>query len=166
MMTLSKLLQTKLYLVAIILISATFAAAQSQSVDMSVYSYVSPPAKEILKKAGLSEEVIESFVAEGLQKRSIRPIDSNRVYEGSEDAFRVDLRKAANSLLINLSVRQGASVHNMLQRWERSHKLILSPSSSPEKFRSDFFSVITKLLDNLKSVYNSEAYKKGSMMEE
>jgi hypothetical protein len=139
---------------------------QAATQDMHVYSYVSPPTYELLHKAGLSENDIESCVVKGLQQSAIIPIDDSQVYAGSEDAMRIDLRKEAKCLVINLSVRQGVSVHNMLQRWEASRTLGIDEGALSKKLRSDILDVLSAMLNELKSEYNSDAYKKGSMMEE
>jgi hypothetical protein len=139
---------------------------QAAAKDMHVYSYISPPAYELLQKAGLSGNDIESYVVRGLQQSAIMSIDDSQVYEGSEDAMRIDLRKETKGLVINLSVRQGVSVHNMLQRWESSQTLEIDEGALPKKLHSDILNALSAMLNGLKSEYNSDAYKKGSMMEE
>jgi len=95
----------------------------------------------------------------------IIPIDSGRVFDGSEDAVRIDLRRAKNGIVVNLSVRQGVSVHNMLQRWEGSEVIIIRNKTS-QQLQINLLGALDKLLVGLQKAYGSIEYKEGSMMEE
>ena len=131
-----------------------------------VYSYISPPATAVLQKYKITEAELEDFTARGLKSRGIGPIDPNRVYEGSADALRIDIRKKTSKLVIEISVRQGGSVHNMLERWCESKLLPIKAGMQPKEMRRMLFDSILTLLDSLGSNFNSNAYKRGRMMEE
>lgn len=152
------------WLLAVTMLVATAAAsAQLPPPALRSYAYVSEGAKPILAQAGITEQTLIEFADRELRARKIGAIDPNRVYEGSEDALRVDVRKRANALVIELSVRQGVSVHNMLERWARTERLALK-AGAPS--RDEVYAVITAELDDLRTSYNGARYKRGAMLEE
>lgn len=127
---------------------------------LEVYSYIAPAALTDLKP-GVSRE-LEQYTAGQLKKRQIKPVNNNAVYEGSSDAFRIDLRKNKKQLVLELSVRQGVSVNNMLERW--SAKKVFTPEEYRAADQHRLFSAIQSLLDNLQANYHSPAYLHGHML--
>jgi hypothetical protein len=154
-------LRTVLIAIALIFV----ATAQSADVaTLEVYSYISPPAATILNDFGISAAEIEDFARKGLESRAIGAIDPDQLHKGYEDAFRIDIRKKKNDLLLELSVRQGGSIHNMLERW--SNRCYVSAGPLSDNFRRDLFISITVLLDDLKLQYTTADYRRGRMMPE
>ena len=141
-------------------------SAAANARDMSAYSYVSPPSTPFLRQAGLDSKALEALALEGLKTRSIEPIQDNRVFQGSEDSLRVDIRRNGRRLVIALSVNQGLSVHNTLQRWTASRTLLVDPANIPKSLRSRIVAAISDLLDGLKAGYGSPAYREGRMLED
>ena len=127
---------------------------------LEVYSYIAPAALADLKP-GLSRE-LEQYTAVELNKRRIKPVNNNAVYEGSSDAFRIDLRKNKKQLVLELSVRQGASVNNMLERW--SAKKVFNQKEYGPADQHRLFTAIQTLLDDLQANYHSPAYLRGHML--
>lgn len=156
-----------------LLLAAAFAAA-SFSVSAQLpppalrsYAYVSDTAKPILAQVGITEQSLIDLADHELKARKIGAIDPNRVFDGSEDALRVDIRKRSNTLVIELSVRQGVSVHNMLERWAKTERLALKAgATSPGVSRDEVYAVVTAELDDLQASYNTAQYKRGAMLEE
>jgi len=138
----------------------------ANSLELRSYSYISPPAKAVLQKLGITEAELENFTNKEVKSRAIVPIDGNRLFEGSEDALRIDIRKKSSKLLVALSVRQGVSIHYMLERWSKSRLLPIEVNMSSKDVRRALYDSITELLDDLKSNYNSPAYKRGEMIPE
>ena len=127
---------------------------------------MSSAANAVLKKARITDKELEAFADDGLRSRGIKCIESNAVYEGSADALRIDIREGPSALTVELSVRQGASVHNMLQRWAGRLVLAIDALPSPEAVRGALLDGIAALLDELKDHYDSPQYRRGQMMEE
>jgi hypothetical protein len=138
----------------------------ANKLDLHSYLYISPPAKEVLQKFGISEADINNFTKKGIKSRAIAPIDGNRLHEGSEDDLRIDIRKKSSKLLIELSVRQGVSIHYMLERWSKSRLVSIEAAMSSKDVRRVLLNSISTLLDDLKSNYDSPAYKRGGMIPE
>lgn len=134
--------------------------AQMPDQNLDVYSYIAPAAQADFKP-GLSRE-LEQYAAAELKKRRIMPVNNNAVYEGSSDAFRIDLRKNKKQLVLELSVRQGASVNNMLERW--SAKKVFNKGEYGPADQHSLFSAIQTLMDQLQGNYNSPAYLRGHML--
>ncbi|MGL4603128.1 MAG: hypothetical protein ACRCU9_03190 [Iodobacter sp.] len=134
--------------------------SQMPEQNLEVYSYIAPAALADLKP-GLSRE-LEQYAAAELKQRRIMPVNNNAVYEGSSDAFRIDLRKNKKQLVLELSVRQGASVNNMLERW--SAKKVFNKEEYGLADQHSLFSAIQTLLDQLQGNYNSPAYLHGHML--
>lgn len=132
--------------------------------DMRVYSYLDPSAKIWLVKAGMDPESVEKFVRQGLRARAIRPIDDGCLYEGSEDALRIDIRRTGKGLFLELSVRQGASAANMLQRWRAARSLPNDRGRSSESLRAELTKLISTMLDALKISFATDSYRQGSML--
>jgi len=132
--------------------------------EMRVYSYLDQPARIWLIKAGMEPEAVEGFVRQGLKARAIRPIDDGLLYEGSEDALRIDIRKTSKGFLLELSVRQGASAANMLQRWRASRFLSNDLVGSSETLRAELTALISTMLDALKIASATDSYRQGSML--
>ena len=156
------------YIPIILLFVTCTVCAAGERVDQSLrsYTYASPAVASILKKARLTEADLIQFADKGLKARSIFAIDPNRVYDGSDDALRIDIRKSGNGIALELSVRQGASVHNMLQRWRRAALVRLPPNLSATESRQKLLASLSLLLDNLKTKFNSPGYQQGEMLEE
>lgn|GEM_PF-6982093 len=153
-------------LLASVLLTAPALIAQTTSQDLRVYAYISPAAKHILNKIDSSETELIDFANSQLKRNSIFPIDPNRVYEGSEDALRIDIRKVSAGLTIELSVRQGVSIHNMLQRWWKRQQVQVDLNSSPGNSKKILFNCITQMLGDLKKHHNSPKYLQGKMLED
>lgn len=134
--------------------------SQMPEQNLEVYSYIAPAALADFKP-GLSRE-LEQYAAAELKQRRIMPVNNNAVYEGSADAFRIDLRKNKKQLVLELSVRQGASVNNMLERW--SAKKVFNRGEYGPADQHRLFSAIQTLLDQLQANYNSPAYLRGHML--
>jgi len=132
--------------------------------EMRVYSYLDPPARIWLTKAGMEPGAVEQFVRQGLRVRAIGPLDDGLLYEGSEDALRIDIRKTGKGFLLELSVRQGASAANMLQRWRASRFLSKDLGRSSESLRAELTAAISTMLDALKISSATDSYRQGSML--
>jgi len=132
--------------------------------EMRVYSYLDQPARIWLIKAGTEPEAVEKFVGESLRARTLWPIDDGSLYEGSEDALRIDIRKTSKGFLLELSVRQGASAANMLQRWRASRSLPNDLGRSSETLRAELTALISTMLDSLKIASATDSYRQGSML--
>jgi len=144
---------------------AVAGCAHSIDNQLHSYAYISPTAAQILKEMRVSENVLIQFVDAGLKSRSIVSIDPNRVYDGSEDALRIDIRKPSNFLIVTLSVHQGTSIHNMLQRWRGRESLHINSSLVPVKFRNLLQNCMGRQLDELKLEINKDKYQRGEMLE-
>jgi len=131
---------------------------------MRVYSYLDQPARIWLMKSGMEPETVEGFVRQGLKARAIGPIDDGLLYEGSEDALRIDIRKTGKGFILELSVRQGASAANMLQRWRASRSLPNDLGRSSESLRAELMALISTMLDALKIASATDSYRRGSML--
>jgi hypothetical protein len=151
--------------VGLLCMTCSFSLA-AKNLKLRSYSYISPPAMAVLQKLGISQEELEVFTNKGILYRAIAPIENKRLYEGSEDALRIDIRKKSTKLLIELSVRQGVSIHYMLERWSKTRLLPIETNLSFQNVRQDLLNSISSLLDDLKSNYNSPAYKRGEMIPE
>lgn len=138
----------------------------ANNLELHSYSYISPPAKSVLQKFGINEGELEDFTDKGIKSRAIAPIDGNRLFEGSEDILRIDIRKKSSKLLVELSVRQGVSIHYMLERWSKSQLVPIEADMSSKDVRRALLNSISTLLDDLKSNYDSPAYKRGEMIPE
>jgi len=132
--------------------------------EMRVYSYLDQPARIWLMKSGMEPETVEGFVRQGLKARAIGPIDDGLLYEGSEDALRIDIRKTGKGFILELSVRQGASAANMLQRWRASRSLPNDLGRSSESLRAELMALISTMLDALKIASATDSYRRGSML--
>jgi hypothetical protein len=144
---------------------ASAAVAQSNKNELRSYAYISPAAQSSLKGMGVTENELIHFVDSGLGSRSISAIDPHRVYEGSEDALRIDIRKPSDSLIVTLSVQQGVSINNMLQRWRGRESLQFKQKTSPTLMKLELLACLSRLLDSLKSNFNSNKYLHGEMLE-
>jgi len=80
--------------------------------------------------------------------------------------MRIDIRKLPKGLVVELSVRQGVSVHNMLQRWVCRDLVCITPDTSTEQSKLLLLDRISVLLDQLKIHFNSPKYRKGEMLEQ
>ena len=149
---------------ALIFLMAIAGDAHPADSEMRVYSYLDPPAKIWLTKTGMGPEAVEKFVRQGLRARAIGPIDDDCLYEGSEDALRIDIRKTNKGLILELSVRQGASAANMLQRWRASHPLPYDLGRSSEFLGAELTKLISTMLDALKISVATASYRQGSML--
>ena len=157
----------QLLLMTAMLAASLTAGAQLPPPALRSYAYVSESATPLLAQVGVTEKTLIEFADRELKARKIGAIDPNRVFEGSEDALRVDIRKRSNTLVIELSVRQGVSAHNMLERWARTERLALKAGTrSPGVSRDEVYAVVTQELDDLKASYNTAQYKRGAMLEE
>jgi hypothetical protein len=136
--------------------------SQMPEQNLEVYSYIAPAALADLKP-GLSR-ALEQYAAAELKKRRIMPVNNNAVYEGSSDAFRIDLRKNKKQLVLELSVRQGASVNNMLERWSAKKVFNQEEYGPADQHKEKLLSAIQILLDQLQGNYNSPAYLRGHML--
>ena len=155
----------RLLLAAAMMVASFAASAQLPPPALRSYAYVSESAKPILEKVGVTEQTLIDFADRELKARKIGAIDPNRVFEGSEDALRVDIRKRSNTLVIELSVRQGVSAHNMLERWAKTERLALKTGTpAPGVSRDEVYAVITAELDDLKKSYNTAQYRRGAML--
>ncbi len=132
--------------------------------EMRVYSYLDQPARIWLIKVGMEPEAVEKFVRQGLKARAIRPIDDGLLYEGSEDTLRINIRKTGKGFILELSVRQGASAANMLQRWRASRSLSKDLGRSSESLRAELTALISTMLDALKISSATDSYRRGSML--
>jgi hypothetical protein len=141
-------------------------SSAANNLKLRSYSYISPPAMAVLQKFGISQEELEVFTNKGIKSRAIAPINGNRLFEGSEDALRIDIKKKSSKLLIELSVRQGVSIHYMLERWSGTRLLSIEAKMSSKDVRRVLLNSISSLLDDLKLNYNSPAYKRGGMIPE
>jgi len=144
---------------------ALSASAQATKVELQSYSYVSPSAEPVLKGMGVSENELIRFVDSGLKSRSVFAIDPSRVYKGSEDAVRIDIRRPTHALIVTLSVQQGVSINNMLQRWRGRQSLTFKQDQSPAQCRQALLDCLNRLLDILKTNFNSDKYQRGEMLE-
>jgi hypothetical protein len=142
------------------------AASGHETADLRVYSYVSPPAGEVLERFGISNAEIETYARKGLRSRSIHRTGDDRLYRGSQDSLRVDVRRKKGELLLELSVRQGDSVHNMLERWSKRRLVPAGSALAAREFRRSLFGTVSVLLDELKSASGTPAYREGSMLPE
>jgi len=158
--------RVKIFLVVSTLIAASSVSFAGGDGGLHCYSYISPPAMTVLEHFGISEAEIVNFARREIESRSIFPIDANRIYEGSEDDLRIDIRKKPDELVIELSVRQGGSIHNMLERWSARQFVPIQSSSSPEDARRKLFDSMSYLLDDLNSKYFSKKYRQGEMVPE
>lgn len=132
--------------------------------EMRVYSYLDQPARIWLIKAGTEPEALKGLVRQGLKSRAIRPIDDSYLYEGSEDALRIDIQKTGKGFILELSVRQGASAANMLQRWRASRFLSNDLGRSSESLRAELTALISTMLDALKISSATDFYRQGSRL--
>ncbi len=82
-----------------------------REMQMRVYSYLDQPARIWLIKAGTEPEAVEKFVGEGLRARTLWPIDDGSLYEGSEDALRIYIRKTLKISSATDSYRQGSMLN-------------------------------------------------------
>lgn len=149
---------------ALVFLTAMAGFSHSVGREMRVYSYVSQPAGIWLIKAGMGPEAVERFVRQGLRARAIRPVDDGLLYEGSEDALRIDFRKTGQGFILELSVRQGASAANMLQRWRASRFLSKDLGRSSESLRAELEALLATMLDALKIASATDSYRQGSML--
>lgn len=156
----------KVVMVVGLLCTTCSLSSAANNLKLRSYSYISPPAMAVLQKFGISQEELEDFTNKGIKSRAIAPVDGNRLFEGSEDALRIDIRKKSTKLLIELSVRQGVSIYYMLERWSESRLLPIEANMSSKDVHRELLNSISTLLDDLKSNYNSPAYKRGEMMPE
>ncbi len=145
--------------------TGSFAKAAGQE-PIRCYSYVSPPAKAVLDRFGITEGELVKFASDGLRSRKIAAIGADQLYPGSADALRVDLRRKADQLLLEVSVRQGGSIHNMLERWSGRRLIPVEGSSSAASARKILRDSISQLLDELKAVSASPEYQAGKMIPE
>lgn len=152
----------KYIIVYFALLFAPFSFSQNSDLELRTYTYVSPSAQSIIKKMGVAEKDLENYARKGAASRQIEQKTKNVVFEGSEDAIRVDLRANAKNLILELSVRQGVSVNNMLERWSSKREL---KSSKGAYSKAALFESISVLLDELKVNYNSVKYKTGTYSE-
>ncbi len=146
--------------------SQTKAASDREAADLRVYSYVSRPAGEVLERFGISKAEIENYARNGLKSRSIHRTGDDQIHQGSKDALRVDIRSKKRELLLELSVRQGGSVHNMLERWSKRHSVPAGSELAAKEFRRSLFGSVSVLLDELQSASRTPAYHEGSMIPE
>ena len=157
----------QLLLMTAMLAASLTAGAQLPPPALRSYAYVSESATPLLAQVGVTEKTLIEFADRELKARKIGAIDPNRVFEGSEDALRVDIRKRANALVIELSVRQGVSVHNMLERWARTERIALKAGAPASAVSGDeVYAIISAELDALKTAYNTPQYRRGAMLEE
>jgi hypothetical protein len=147
-----------------IVCAATVMAPHGKA-DLQVYSYISPEAQPTPNVFGLSENDLVRYVKVGLRARGIHAIDPNRVYDGSEDALRIDIRPENEGFVVELSVRQGVTVHNMLQRWASRESLLFPHEASKNDMGKALLARIEQLLDRLKANFRSKTYRNGLMME-
>lgn len=140
-------------------------AGEPAKQDLRSYAYVSPSAALIMKEISITEGDLIQFADTGLKKRSIFAIDPGRVYESSEDALRIDVQEAKEGVTLTLTVQQGASTHNMLQRWQMGTLVRLAPTLSPMESRKKLLAAFAQLLGNLKTRFNSDGYRRGEMLD-
>src|SRR5260221_3969037 len=146
--------------------SQTKAARGREAADLRVYSYVSGPAGDVLERLGISKAEIENYARNGLKSRSIHRTGDDQLDEGSKDSLRVDIRRKKKELLLELSVRQGRSVHHMLERWSKRRFVPAGSELAAKEFRRSLFGSVSVLLDELKSASTTPAYHEGSMIPE
>ncbi len=158
--------RAKVFLVVSIFLGTCTLSSADSNQGLRCYSYISPPAAAVLEKFGISDMEIENFTRKEVNSRAILPVGANRLYEGAEDSLRIDIRRKSHQLLIELSVRQGGSIHNMLERWSARRLLPIKNNMSSKEVSQAFFASIAALLDDLKSKYNSPEYQQGAMIPE
>lgn len=150
----------KLFVVLSLLLS-TAAFGATAPATLKSYAYVSPEAQVALKRAAVTDKELIAFVDGELQRRALQGVEAGRLYEDAEDSVRIDIRAKGKALTVELSVRQGASIHNMLERWQASRVLKIEGKVPSRQLLLD---TLTWLLDDLQKNYNSPAYKRGKMM--
>ena len=136
---------------------ALVAPVLSAGAPLASYTYVAPEAKALLAQAGLDEKGLVALVDAGLRRRGLVRLEDGRLFEGSEDTLRVDLRRKGKRIVLALAVQQGVSVHFMLTRWQ---------GEQPLKAATELRPALERLLDDLKAATPSDAYRKGQMPEE
>ena len=128
---------------------------------LDVYSYVSPAAAAVLKSDGIDVSEIEQFVRRAIKSRSIVAVDDGRLFAGSQDALRIDIRENNAGLIVELSVRQGVSIAYMLERWE-GHRLV-SINTLPQ-LRGRLLEALSMLISQLATAYGTTEYNRGRMI--
>ncbi|MEJ2793669.1 hypothetical protein WAE56_09640 [Iodobacter sp. LRB] len=155
----------KILICLIVFIFSSTIYAETTNNALLAYSYTSPSAQKLLKKYEITAKALEEYSNSALKKYTIQAINPGAVYEDSEDALRIDIRsKKSNVLSIELSVRQGASINNMLERWSKKTILTIKEAQTPAAIKIDLFNSIDFLLNDLKINYNSTGYAKGKLM--
>lgn len=139
------------------LLMALVAPLQSAGAPLASYAYVAPEAKALLAQAGLDEKGLVALADAGLRRHGLVRLEDGRLFEGSEDTLRVDLRRKGKRMVLALAVQQGVSVHFMLTRWR---------GEQPLKAAADLRPTLERLLEDLKAAAPGEAYRKGQMPEE
>jgi flagellar basal body-associated protein FliL len=154
----------KAIIILMIVLFTAIGCSQATEMRLHSYSYTSPSAKKLLKKYNITEKEIEDYANKETKIRSIQAINGSAVYEDSKDALRIDLRSKNNKIYIELSVRQGVSIYNMLERWSKKKTIIIKTTNTDEELKQEILQLITLLIEDLKSNYNSSKYKKGTLM--
>jgi hypothetical protein len=134
------------------------------SAPLRAYTYIAPKALKTLTQLGCSEAELVIWMNARLQERGIAALEANRLFEGSEDALRIDVRERGSVLEIELSVRQGVSVNYMLQRWRLKQDWSFDRAQSQAQSKQSFYAALDSMLNQLKRQSSSAAYLKGKIL--
>ncbi len=126
---------------------------------MRVYAYVSPGAAQLLTRLNLNEQDLVGDLEQALKQRQLGAVAPNTVYDGATDALRLDLRRTQQALKIELSVRQGVSAQNMLERWSQT-RLVPLPGDDA-LLRQQIKLALDQMLQDLAQQHGQAAYLQG-----
>jgi hypothetical protein len=131
---------------------------------LRAYTYIAPKALKTLTQLGCSEAELVTWMNARLQERGIAALEANRLFEGSEDALRIDVRERGSVLEIELSVRQGVSVNYMLQRWRLKQDWTFDRAQPPTQSKQGFYAALDTMFNQLKRQSSSATYLKGKIL--
>lgn len=129
--------------------------------SMTVYTYISPGSAKLLERQKMTQAELVSYLEQQLKQYRLYAVAPNAVFEGSSDALRLDLRRTQDQLKIELSVRQGVSANNMLERWSQVRWVSLPEQGDDAALRRRIYLALDQLLKDLQQQYGQAAYMQG-----